>query len=71
MRMASKGKEPTYLATATHGTGVAETFLGLVELTWDHLEREHHLKERFGLDHTEVTKDLQSRFEAAGEGGGA
>jgi signal recognition particle receptor subunit beta len=61
-RMAAMGKEPTYLSTATHGTGVADTFLGLVEATWEHLEREHHLKERFGLDHREVVKDLGKRF---------
>ena len=63
-RMAAMGKEPTFLATATHGTGVTETFLGLVEQTWTHLEREHQLKERFGLDHTEVVYDLGRRFGA-------
>jgi len=61
-RMAAMGKEPTYLATATHGAGVTETFLGLVEQTWIHLEREHQLKERFGLDHSEVVNDLGRRF---------
>jgi signal recognition particle receptor subunit beta len=61
-RMASMGKEPTFLATATHGTGVADTFLGLVDATWEHLQREHELKERFGLDHREVVKDLSKRF---------
>jgi hypothetical protein len=61
-RMAAMGKEPTFLATATHGTGVTETFLGLVEQTWIHLEREHQLKERFGLDHSEVVHDLGRRF---------
>jgi signal recognition particle receptor subunit beta len=61
-RMAAMGKEPTYLATATHGTGVTETFLGLVQATWIHLEREHQLKERFSLDHNEVVEDLSRRF---------
>jgi hypothetical protein len=61
-RMAAMGKEPTYLATATHGSGVTETFLGLVQQTWIHLEREHQLKERFSLDHNEVTEDLSRRF---------
>ncbi len=63
-RMAAMGKEPTFLATATHATGVTETFLGLVEQTWIHLEREHQLKERFGLDHSEVVNDLGRRFGA-------
>ena len=62
MRMAAMGKEPTFLATATHGTGVAETFLGLVRNTWDHLEREHQLKQRFGLDEAEVMNNLAERF---------
>jgi hypothetical protein len=61
-RMAAMGKEPTYLATATHGAGVTETFLGLVQATWIHLEREHQLKERFSLDHNEVLEDLSRRF---------
>ncbi|MGD8858640.1 MAG: MglA protein [Myxococcales bacterium] len=61
-RMAARGKEPTFLATATHGTGVAETFLGLVEITWDRLEAEHSLQERFGLDKNEVVGHLRSRF---------
>jgi signal recognition particle receptor subunit beta len=61
-RMAALGKEPTFLATATHGTGVLETFLGLVEATWTHLETEHHLRERFGLEAKDVVVDLKKRF---------
>ena len=62
MRMAAMGKEPTFLATATHGAGVADTFLGLVGSTWDHLEREHQLSQRFGLAQTEVMQNLSERF---------
>ncbi len=61
-RMSAMGKEPTFLATATHGNGVAETFLGLVEATWKHLEREHQLSSRFGLNGGEVMDDLARRF---------
>lgn len=61
MRMAAKGKEPTFLATATHGTGVLETFVGLVERTWEHLERDHQLKARFDLDHNVILRDLRRR----------
>jgi mutual gliding-motility protein MglA len=64
-RMAAMGKEPTFLATATHGTGVAETFLGLVSATWRHLEDEHHLNERFGLDREVMVNDLAKRFGVA------
>ena len=71
MRMAAMGKEPTFLATATHGTGVAETFLGLVQSTWEHLEREHQLAQRFGLDQREVMKNLSTRFGVKMDAGGA
>jgi len=64
-RMAAMGKEPMFLATATHGTGVMETFLGLVTTTWQHLEHEHHLKERFGLDREAMVSDLAKRFGVA------
>jgi hypothetical protein len=63
-RMAALGKEPTFLATAMHGIGVLETFLGLVNETWLHLEKEHALKERFGLEASDVLKDLRERFGA-------
>jgi len=63
-RMAALGKEPTFLATATHGNGVLETFLGLVRATWGHLEKEHGLKERFSLEAEDVLKDLRERFGA-------
>jgi signal recognition particle receptor subunit beta len=62
MRMASQGKEPIYLATATHGNGVAETFMGLIGASWEHIERQHNLRERFGLDHSAVVGDLSKRF---------
>jgi mutual gliding-motility protein MglA len=65
MRMAAMGKEPTLLATATHGAGVADTFLSLVNATWEHLEREHQLKQRFGLESLEVMNDLARRFGVA------
>ena len=69
MRMAAMGKEPTFLATATHGAGVAETFLGLVRSTWEHLEREHQLSQRFGLDHGEVMRNLADRFGVKADAG--
>jgi mutual gliding-motility protein MglA len=63
-RMAALGKEPTFLATAMHGIGVLETFLGLVRETWQHLEKEHALKERFTLEASDVLRDLRERFGA-------
>ena len=65
-RMASKGKEPIFLAVATRGSGVLETFLGLIDACWAHLEQEHNLLERFGLDYRQVMADLQKRFDNRG-----
>lgn len=48
--MARKGTEPVYLAVATRGEGVVESFIGLLHLTWRALERQHDLKSKFGFD---------------------
>ena len=61
-RMASQGKERIYLATATHGNGVMETFMGLIEATWENMERQHNLQQSFGLDAQAVLSDLRRRF---------
>jgi signal recognition particle receptor subunit beta len=66
-RMASMGRERTYLATATHGNGVMETFIGLLEAAWEHLEQQHSLRQRFGLNAQMVTRDLRQRFSPAME----
>ena len=62
MRMAALGRERTYLATATHGTGVMQTFLGLIEAAWENLEQQHSLQQRFGLNTELVMRDLGQRF---------
>ena len=61
-RMASMGRERTYLATATHGNGVMETFMGLIEAAWENLESQHSLRQRFGLHSQLVVRDLRLRF---------
>jgi mutual gliding-motility protein MglA len=62
MRMASQGKERTFMATATHGIGVVDTFLGLIASAFEHLEAQHSLQQRFGLTYQEVQQDLRQRF---------
>jgi len=62
MHMASQGKERTFLATATHGIGVVDTFLGLIASAFEHLEAQHGLQHRFGLTYQEVQQDLRQRF---------
>lgn len=48
--MAADGREPVYLAVATKGLGVVESFIGLLHLTWQNLERSHELRKKFGFD---------------------
>ena len=61
-RMASLGRERTYLATAMHGNGVMETFIGLIEAAWENLEQQHGLRQRFGVYVEQVVGDLQQRI---------
>lgn len=62
MRMARLGKEPTFLATAVHGFGVIETFLGLIRAAFERLENQHSLQTRFGLNDHDVMRHLKQRF---------
>jgi len=48
--LAAQGREPVYLAIATRGLGVVESFLGLLHLTWSALDAEHDLNRKFGFD---------------------
>jgi signal recognition particle receptor subunit beta len=66
-QLASQGRERTYLATATHGNGVPETFMGLIEAAWENLEQQHELAQRFGLRAEEVLRLLRQRFTQATE----
>src|SRR4051812_41578323 len=74
--LAKRGKEPVYKAVATRGVGVLETFLGLVRGTWQQLEREHQLKEKFQLAPEQVITTLVEKLglrdsKAPQEGGAA
>lgn len=57
-QLARLGKEPVYKAVATRGLGVAETFLGLFDLTWAKLEREHGFATKFGIDAPTMRGDI-------------
>src|SRR3954466_6347385 len=48
--LAARGEEPVYLAVATRGTGVVETFMGLLHLTWQTLDRTHQLSQKLLID---------------------
>jgi signal recognition particle receptor subunit beta len=53
---------PIYLASAMTGDGVVETFVRLVELTFQNLNRKQKLEEKFGLDTKEFLSSLLATF---------
>lgn len=65
-RIRAKGSEPVFTAVALAGQGVAETFLGLAQLSWRKLERRFGLAERFGVREADVLGELSRAL-----GGGA
>ncbi|MBI4705316.1 MAG: GTPase domain-containing protein [Deltaproteobacteria bacterium] len=52
--LAARGREPLYMAVATEGRGVIETFVALLKLTWLTLDREHGIEAALGLTEREV-----------------
>ena len=48
--LAKRGREQVYLAVATQGTGVVESFLGLLQTTWQSLNQQHSLDKKFGFE---------------------
>jgi signal recognition particle receptor subunit beta len=69
-RISTKGKEPVYRATAIEGDGVAETFLGLADLTWQKLERKYELSSRFEVRREDFMDQLRAQLGAASDEGG-
>ena len=47
--LGARGTEPVYKAVARNGVGVIETLTGLVNLTWQRLDRLHGLEKNHGL----------------------
>jgi len=60
--LSQKSPEPVYKAVATRGTGVVETFLGLMDRAWLHLEKEHGLEQKFDLEPSRFLKDVRQRL---------
>jgi len=60
--LAAQGREPVYLAVATRGEGVVESFLGLLHLTWSALEAEHALGKKFGFDSHAFLADVAAKL---------
>ncbi|MBX3126931.1 MAG: gliding motility protein [Polyangiaceae bacterium] len=60
--LAAQGREPVYLAVATQGEGVVETFIGLLHLTWSGLDAEHDLTRKFGFDARVFIEEVASKL---------
>ena len=58
-KMRRENKQPVYEAVAVQGQGVVETFLGLVELTFDHVDRVYQLSQKIGLDRKAFVEELR------------
>jgi signal recognition particle receptor subunit beta len=48
--LARRGREPVFKASAVNGTGVLETFFGLLHLAWTRLDKEHQLAKMLGIE---------------------
>lgn len=57
--LAARGKEPVFKAIAIRGVGVIETLMGLMEITWAHLEAEHDLCQKFGVEPEPLLAELR------------
>jgi signal recognition particle receptor subunit beta len=60
--LAAQGREPVYLAVATRGDGVVESFMGLLHLTWSALEAEHQLAKKFSFDSQAFLAEVASKL---------
>jgi hypothetical protein len=58
-KMRREGKQPVYEAVAVRGEGVVETFLGLVELTFEQIDRVYQLSQKMGLDRRAFVEELR------------
>jgi hypothetical protein len=61
-KLASQGREPVYLAVATRGEGVVESFVGLLHLTFSALDAEHDLYRKFGFDANQFLSEIAKRL---------
>jgi signal recognition particle receptor subunit beta len=61
-KLAGQGKEPVYLAVAMRGEGVVECFMGLLYLTWRHLDTEHDLSNKFGFDSAQFLAQVAQKL---------
>ena len=60
--LAAQGREPVYLAVATSGMGVVESFVGLLHLTMGSLNATHDLEKKFGFDLSALMAEVSEKL---------
>lgn len=63
-KIAVRGREPIYRATAIAGLGIVETFFGLVSLTWDRLDAHYQLAGKFAISRDDFIGSLAQQLQA-------
>jgi signal recognition particle receptor subunit beta len=58
-KMRKEGKQPVFEAVAVRGEGVVETFLGLVDLTYEQIDKHYLLSEKLGLDRQQFVEEVR------------
>lgn len=61
-KLAAQGREPVYLAVATRGEGVVESFIGLLHLTWSALDAEYDLNKKFDFEAGAFVASVARKF---------
>jgi mutual gliding-motility protein MglA len=64
--LAKRGREPVYLAVAMKGSGVVETFLGLLQMTWRSLNEQHDFDRKFGFEPDAFVQMVATKLGALG-----
>jgi len=54
--VAGRGREPVFKASALNGSGVLESFFGLLHVTWQKLDNEHQLAKMIGIDRADFLR---------------
>jgi hypothetical protein len=58
-KMRAENKQPVFEAIAVRGEGVVETFLVLVALTFEQIDRTYLLRDKIGLDRQAFVEEVR------------
>jgi signal recognition particle receptor subunit beta len=58
-KMRKENRQPVYEAVAVRGEGVVETFLGLVDLTFEQIDKTYLLSQKIGIDRRAFVEEVR------------